>query len=84
MKQPYSISPTYVLDLAGDGYPVFQQHRQAILAVGGDMLLIGCPVSKTVRLRVTRTLTPRDIAHLVTQHQARAVMYRIAKLDTSK
>lgn len=84
MKTPYCISTQYVLDLAGDGYPEFQKHRSAILAAGGEMLLIGCPDGKTVRLRVTRKLSPTAIAQLVSQHRARAVMYRITESDKSK
>lgn len=84
MKEPYCISTQYVLDLAGDGYPEFQKHRNSILAAGSEMLLIGCPDGKTVRLSVTRKLCPTDITQLVHHYQARAVMYRITKLDTSK
>jgi hypothetical protein len=84
MKQPYCISTDYVLDMAGDGYPEFQKHRKTILSVGGEMLLIGCPEGKSVGLRITRKLLPTHINQLVTQHRARAVMYRITKLDTSK
>jgi hypothetical protein len=83
MKTPYRISTNYVLDLPGDGCPEFLKHRSFILAAGGEMLLIGCPGGKTVRLRVTRKLSPPDIAQLISQHRARAVMYRITKLDTS-
>lgn len=84
MKTPYCISTQYVLDLAGDGYPEFQKHHSSILAAGGEMLLIGCPDGKTVRLRVTRKLSLIDIAQLVSQHRARAVMHRITKSDISK
>lgn len=84
MNKPYCISTHYVLDLAGDGYPEFLKHRSSILGAGGEMLLIGCPDGGTVRLRVTRKLSPTDIAQLVSQHHARAVMYRITKLDTEK
>lgn len=84
MKEPYCISTTYVLDLAGDGYPEFQKHRSSILAAGGEMLLIGCPGGTTVLLRVTRKLSQTDIAQLVSQRRARAAMHRITKLDTSK
>jgi len=84
MTQPYSFSANYALDIAANGYPAFLKHRQAILAAGAEILLIGCPDDTNVGLYVTEKMFPIHLDQIVNHYRSRAVMYRVAKLESSK